>query len=314
MRGFFGGCWEAGLPARRCHVFCADDLMISPSHRNRGLFTALMKGAFDDLAAGRDGFSFTPERGADDGARLPDHGLAEHRLDAPGGTRVERGRPPAASRRVPGEAAVLLAPRPGRGQPAPHRPGAIRPARFGRERANGGSVRLEREPRPEAMARLVERAGHDGRIRHLRDARYFGWRFRNPRHDYRFLYLASPSSTATWCSSATLSATTRPGSTSPTGKGSIFGHRPPCSGRRSTGGGFPGSATWTATLVRRRLPAPRRARGFATCRRRGPPPAGRVFWSGPSDWGAGRAMGARRARQLMDLASWDLRMLYSMYG
>ena len=38
------------------------------------------------------------------------------------------------------------------------------------------------------MADLVARLPHDGRIRHVRDERYFAWRFRNPSRSYRFLY------------------------------------------------------------------------------------------------------------------------------
>src|SRR5262249_10682368 len=49
-------------------------------------------------------------------------------------------------------------------------------------------IRLARDPEPEPMARLVARLGYDGRIRHVRDAEYFAWRFRNPLHEYRFLY------------------------------------------------------------------------------------------------------------------------------
>ena len=38
------------------------------------------------------------------------------------------------------------------------------------------------------MAGLVERIGHSGRIRHVRDTEYFEWRFQNPLSRYRFLY------------------------------------------------------------------------------------------------------------------------------
>jgi hypothetical protein len=38
------------------------------------------------------------------------------------------------------------------------------------------------------MAELIARIGSDGRMRHVRDAQYFGWRFRNPRSIYRFLF------------------------------------------------------------------------------------------------------------------------------
>jgi hypothetical protein len=38
------------------------------------------------------------------------------------------------------------------------------------------------------MADLIRRLGHDGRVRHVRDERYLAWRFRNPLHEYRFLF------------------------------------------------------------------------------------------------------------------------------
>ena len=49
-------------------------------------------------------------------------------------------------------------------------------------------VSLAREPRPREMAELVARLPWDGRIRHVRDAAFFAWRFRNPLSEYRFLY------------------------------------------------------------------------------------------------------------------------------
>jgi hypothetical protein len=49
-------------------------------------------------------------------------------------------------------------------------------------------IRVCRSAEPEAMAGLIRRLGHDGSIRHIRDATYLGWRFGNPLSDYRFLY------------------------------------------------------------------------------------------------------------------------------
>jgi hypothetical protein len=49
-------------------------------------------------------------------------------------------------------------------------------------------VSLSREPRPKAMADLVEQLGGDGRIRHVRDHTFFSWRYCNPRACYRFLF------------------------------------------------------------------------------------------------------------------------------
>ena len=55
-------------------------------------------------------------------------------------------------------------------------------------RRNRGPLTLSATPRPEAMAALVASQPSDGRIRHVRDAAYFGWRFLHPFHDYRFLF------------------------------------------------------------------------------------------------------------------------------
>src|SRR5262249_16949996 len=49
-------------------------------------------------------------------------------------------------------------------------------------------IAVESRPRLDAMAELVERLGHDGRIRYRRDRDYLDWRLRNPVNHYRFLY------------------------------------------------------------------------------------------------------------------------------
>jgi hypothetical protein len=48
-------------------------------------------------------------------------------------------------------------------------------------------VSFAAEPRVEEMARLIARLPWDGRIRHVRDAEYLGWRLRNPLHEYRYV-------------------------------------------------------------------------------------------------------------------------------
>jgi GNAT superfamily N-acetyltransferase len=52
----------------------------------------------------------------------------------------------------------------------------------------GSRLSVENAPRPDEMAELVQRLGHDGRLRHFRDAQYFAWRFQCPLHSYRFLF------------------------------------------------------------------------------------------------------------------------------
>jgi hypothetical protein len=50
------------------------------------------------------------------------------------------------------------------------------------------SMRFADAPECESMARLAAATATDGRIRHVRDASYLDWRFRNPLHEYRFVY------------------------------------------------------------------------------------------------------------------------------
>ena len=55
-------------------------------------------------------------------------------------------------------------------------------------RGRKSNVTVGQAPRPESMAELVERIGYHGNIRHVRDPEYFAWRFRNPLSSYRFLF------------------------------------------------------------------------------------------------------------------------------
>jgi len=50
-------------------------------------------------------------------------------------------------------------------------------------------VRIERTPQPTAMAEMEDRLPRDDRIRQVRDREYFEWVFRNPRLEYRFLFV-----------------------------------------------------------------------------------------------------------------------------
>lgn len=75
------------------------------------------------------------------------------------------------------------------------------PGRLGRWPGSGGGGPLDRlgpsavdgvaisaEPRPRAMAELIERLGLDRRLRAVRDRRYLTWRYANPLAEYRFLF------------------------------------------------------------------------------------------------------------------------------
>jgi hypothetical protein len=55
-------------------------------------------------------------------------------------------------------------------------------------RRTGDRITLARAARADEMAALVARLPWDGRIRHVRDRDYVAWRYRNPLHEYRFLF------------------------------------------------------------------------------------------------------------------------------
>lgn len=59
---------------------------------------------------------------------------------------------------------------------------------LGRTRATPGHIQASTEPRPADMASLVERMERPDKIRHVRDQRYYAWRFRSPLSSYRFFY------------------------------------------------------------------------------------------------------------------------------
>ena len=67
-------------------------------------------------------------------------------------------------------------------------PGPLGTVRRPASLPTGTRVSCEDEPRPAEMANLVQRLGHDGRFRHVRDAQYFSWRFGCPMHRYRFFF------------------------------------------------------------------------------------------------------------------------------
>jgi hypothetical protein len=61
--------------------------------------------------------------------------------------------------------------------------------RLGSHHGSGGRIVVTDRPCPQEMAGLVGRLEMDGRFRHVRDTRYFAWRFQNPLARYRFLLL-----------------------------------------------------------------------------------------------------------------------------
>jgi hypothetical protein len=188
MRGFYGAQWELGRPREVWTVLVADDLVISPRHRDRGLVTLIMKAAFEDLAnrGYRHVFNLS-------GGRVTVMGSLAMGWKSAGALEPIDRRTGAAFHRHLRD--FLQQKRffwRYAGSPLFHSTAEREPFgrldRMARLRGNG-SILIAREPRPDAMSELVFRLGHDGRIRHIRNPEFFAWRFRNPLSIYRFLYL-----------------------------------------------------------------------------------------------------------------------------
>src|SRR5581483_3669871 len=167
MRGLYGARWEAGCPREEILAPCAGDTVVVPEHRRGPVLARLMQAAADDLAAR--GVRYAVNLSANLAmqlASLIDGWRSLGPLEV--ATRQPGERPSWWSRvRKQGALAVL-------------------DARAAHQR--GGRVALAHAPRPAEMANLIERLGSDGRIRHVRDADYFAWRFGNPLARYRFLF------------------------------------------------------------------------------------------------------------------------------
>lgn len=191
MRGMFGSCWEVGSASRRVLVPCADDFVIDPEHRNHGIGGAIMRAAVEDAALSDYEYAFSVSAGP---ITLAASLVARWR--AVGSMRPAR-RTSAGARFVNRMAARLrTAPvlwRYANPLVRAHHRGVGGPFRTldRRGRRTGGlssaAVRVEAAPRADAMADVVARLGHDGRLRHVRDETYLRWRYRDPLHEYRFL-------------------------------------------------------------------------------------------------------------------------------
>jgi hypothetical protein len=304
MRGMIGTLWQVD-GADSAHLFPhGDDLVIAPEHRNRRLVSEIMRSLLAE--ASRRGFPFALSLSA--GAVTFVASLAAGWRSAGSFQPVRLKAPPPRrlARRVPGVARLerWLRVRPAR-DPF---------ARLDREGSRTGPVSLSADPRPDAMAALVARLPWDGRIRHVRDATYFAWRLRNPFREYRFIFAGGEEL-----------------------EGYLVLHH---SRADRADAERVWIADWEATneTVRERLlatalawgrfsfvrawaaAAPEsaahqlRARGFA------PLPGEGIKWR--SEGLLVRALGERDPprpwrvgnRDLLDIADWDVRMLYSMVG
>lgn len=199
MRGLYGAEWQVGCPPQKVPALGAGDLVIAPEHRDRGLFTRIMKTAFADLAG--IGYTHVFNLSAGPVTRL---GSLTMGWRSAGSLQMMYWRNTGTVHQARRGMRTLLfrsgiSRRVGRGvyrlmslfrfSAEKDRPfAAFDKNSVQRQLRISPYVRAERTPRIEAMTELVERGVNDGRIRHVRDQHYFTWRFNNPLAAYRFLF------------------------------------------------------------------------------------------------------------------------------
>lgn len=191
MRGFFGGPWEGGMPKQPLNVLYADDLVIAPEHRNRSLVSNIMAAAFADLT--RQNFQYVLNLSAGSVTFLSSLAMGWRNVGSMQPMRRRslrlalRRRRDRLMARIPILSRMLgrtPGPVPGNGEQCLAN---LDPKQVRRSTRNRW-IFLENAPRSTDMAQLVERIGGDGRIRQARDSKYLDWRFQNPLSRYRFLY------------------------------------------------------------------------------------------------------------------------------
>jgi GNAT superfamily N-acetyltransferase len=316
MRGMFGSCWEVGSPARRVLVPCADDFVIEPAHRNHGIGGAIMRAAVEDGALSDFEYAFSLSAGP-----------VTRAASLVAGWRAVESMGPA--RRTSASAAFIdrmaarlrTAPMLWRcADPlvrAHHRGvGGLFRSLDRRGRTGGGrssaAVRVEAAPPVDAIADLVARLGHDGRLRHVRDEAYLRWRYRDPLHEYRFLVQGNDRLDGYLVLQAHRTEPER-GIRIVDWEATTPGVRIALLHAALEWGRFPSVIVWTATLPSE-TEGPLAALGFVPTRSGSKLRAVATTMIRPVGRAAGGTDPILEGRRLLDLASWDMRMVYSMAG
>lgn len=197
MRAMYVTEWEVGQPLQKFKCLSDADAVIHPDHRRRGLLERMTKASLDEAA--HHGFEYSITLSASPASAANNLKLgwrSAGSLETASWRADQRGQSPVRglAARVPflrlayrlvrqqlSREATLAA-----GQRLPFddlQTGDAQSRRHAR-----GHIIVDTSPRPDAMAGLIHRMGSDGRIRHTRGEDFFAWRFQNPLNLYRFLF------------------------------------------------------------------------------------------------------------------------------
>lgn len=189
MRGLLGTSWEAGRNQPPVLIPYPDDHVVAESHRKSGVASLLMRAVLEDAA--RRGYPYLCNLSAGLTTTLTSLAAGWKRvcpMDA-----MERPTDPGPLWRslspVVAQSEKLKRLSYRRGWSPSSKSAFQRLDRIGEvQGATPGSRLTVVASAPAAqMAALIERLGHDGRIRHVRNAEWIDWRYRHPLHEYRFL-------------------------------------------------------------------------------------------------------------------------------
>jgi len=168
MRGIYGAKWEIGHPGQKLSVLCAGDSVTAPEHRKRGIYKMITRAVLNDMGKMGYTYVFSPSTGP---VTLPASLAMGWRSVGSLQMMIREARQRTISSSEEQSPFSYL----------------DRNVTEGRLEVSP-CVSLEKTARAKAMAELVARLGSDGRIRHVRDEQYFAWRFNDPLSRYRFLY------------------------------------------------------------------------------------------------------------------------------
>lgn len=190
MRGFYASRWQVGDPTREIDLLVADDLLVREDRRDEGIVTALMGAAFEDLR-GR-GVEYVLNLSGGVVTILGSLAMGWRSAGSLGvvGRRSlgQRARLALRNRMLSMRFVWRYARSPRLHSDSERDPMARFDRMLGTRDAGGVKVELTDTPRIDDMVALIGDRGHDGRMRHVRDARFLEWRFRHPFYRYRFAY------------------------------------------------------------------------------------------------------------------------------
>ncbi len=190
MRSFYPSRWQVGRPTREVDILVADDLLVREDRRDEGIVSAMMRAAFDDLRSEGAEYVFNLTGGPVTVlGSLAMGWRSAGFLDGVGlRSQAQRWRVSVRERMKSMRFAWRYADSPRLQAGIERYPFQRLDTRAGALLPGDMQLEVSATPRVEEMAALIERVDYDGRLRHVRDAMFLEWRFRHPFNEYRFIY------------------------------------------------------------------------------------------------------------------------------